>query len=77
MASFDRLLGRRNLTFHDKIATVITLLGVTALLWLLLLFLFRIVNIFDAYLMTFPGPWVVFGAMGCCPLVLNQAYAER
>lgn len=45
------------------------LLGVTSILWITaLLFLFRIVNIFDAYLMKFPGPLVVFGSMLVCPL---------
>ena len=46
------------------------LLGVTSVLWITAaLFLFRIANIFDAYLMKFPGPLVVFGAMLVCPLV--------
>jgi len=46
------------------------LLSVAFILWLLAaLFLFRIVNIFDAYLMKFPGPWITFGAMALCPLV--------
>jgi pectate lyase len=45
------------------------LIGVTILLWLLaLLFLLRIVNIFDAYLMKFPGPLVIFGWMLLGPL---------
>jgi pectate lyase len=45
------------------------LLGSASILWITaLLFLFRIVNIFDAYLMKFPGPLVVFGAMLLCPL---------
>jgi pectate lyase len=30
--------------------------------------MFRVANIFDAYLMKFPGPLVVFGAMFVCPL---------
>jgi pectate lyase len=51
--------------------TGLFLLGITLLLWLTgLLFLFRIVNIFDAYLMKFPGPAVIFGAMLACPLVV-------
>jgi len=46
------------------------LLGVTLALWITaLLFLFRIVNIFDAFLMKFPGPVVIWGAMLLCPLV--------
>ena len=49
--------------------TLTLLLGVPALLWIIaLLFRFRVVNIFDAYLMKFPGPLVVFGAMALCPL---------
>jgi len=45
------------------------LLGIPLLLWvLLLLFYFRVVNIFDAYLMKFPGPLVIWGAMSLCPL---------
>lgn len=48
---------------------VLALLGVPAVLWVTaLLFWFRVVNIFDAYLMKFPGPSVVFGAMLICPL---------
>ncbi|UCG56875.1 MAG: hypothetical protein JSU70_18660 [Phycisphaerales bacterium] len=44
------------------------LIGITLLLWLMAaLFEFRIANIFDAYLMKFPGPWVTFGAMAACP----------
>jgi pectate lyase len=37
---------------------------------MLLLFLFRIVNIFDAYLMKFPGPFVIWGIMFFCPLLV-------
>lgn len=49
---------------------VFSLLGIALVLWLLAgLFVFRIVNIFDAYLMKFPGPWVVFTAMSVCPLL--------
>ncbi len=45
------------------------LLGVTSILWITAaLFFFRIANIFDAYLMKFPGPLVVFGTMLVCPL---------
>jgi len=48
---------------------VFVLLLIPAVLWVTaLLFRFRVVNIFDAYLMKFPGPWVVFGAMLICPL---------
>ncbi|TKJ33674.1 MAG: pectate lyase [Planctomycetes bacterium B3_Pla] len=51
--------------------TALLLLGITLLLWTTaLLFLLRIVNIFDAYLMKFPGPAVVFGAMLVCPLAV-------
>ena len=53
-----------------QIGAALVLLGVTLVLWLLAaLFVFRIVNIFDAYLMKFPGPWITFGAMAVCPLV--------
>jgi hypothetical protein len=46
------------------------LLGITSVLWVTaLLFRFRIVNIFDAYLMKFPGPLVVWGIMLFCPLL--------
>jgi pectate lyase len=39
------------------------------LLWILiLLFFFRVANIFDAYLMKFPGPLVIWAAMSICPL---------
>lgn len=49
--------------------TGLFLLSITLLLWVAaLLFRFRIINIFDAYLMKFPGPVVVFGAMATCPL---------
>ncbi|MFZ2148145.1 MAG: hypothetical protein WAV28_13080 [Sedimentisphaerales bacterium] len=45
------------------------LLGIPLLLWaLLLLFYFRVVNIFDAYLMKSTGPLVIWGAMSLCPL---------
>jgi hypothetical protein len=51
-------------------SAALVLLGVASILWLLAgLFLFRIVNIFDAYLMKFPGPWITFGTMAVCPLV--------
>jgi len=46
------------------------LLSVTLVLWITaLLFLFRVVNIFDAVLMKFPGPTVIWAAMFFCPLV--------
>jgi pectate lyase len=46
----------------------ILLLGITSVLWVtLLLFQFRIVNIFDAYLMKFPGPLVIWSIMLFCP----------
>ena len=45
-------------------------LSVTILLWIVAaLFLFRVINIFDAVLMKFPGPVVIFGAMSVCPLL--------
>ncbi|MHC4241618.1 MAG: pectate lyase family protein [Planctomycetota bacterium] len=45
------------------------LLGIPLLLWILiLLFYFRVVNIFDAYLMKFPGPLVIWAAMSLCPV---------
>ena len=48
----------------------IFLLGITSILWItLLLFQFRIANIFDAYLMKFPGPLVIWGIMLFCPLL--------
>ena len=48
----------------------ILLLGITSILWItVLLFQFRIVNIFDAYLMKFPGPLVIWGIMLFCPLL--------
>lgn len=44
------------------------LLGIPLLLWILiLLFYFRIANIFDAYLMKFPGPLVIWALMSLCP----------
>jgi pectate lyase len=51
--------------------TGLFLLGITLLLWVTaLLFRFRIINIFDAYLMKFPGPTVILGAMVLCPLAV-------
>lgn len=48
----------------------ILLLGITSILWVTaLLFRFRIANIFDAYLMKFPGPLVIWGIMIFCPLL--------
>lgn len=48
----------------------IFLLGITSILWITaLLFRFRIINIFDAYLMKFPGPMVIWGIMFFCPLL--------
>jgi pectate lyase len=45
------------------------LLSIPLLLWVLaLLFLFRVINIFDAYLMKFPGPLVIWSAMSLCPV---------
>jgi len=52
---------------HIKVGLL--LLSIPLLLWIiLLLFYFRVANIFDAYLMKFPGPMVVWGAMSICPL---------
>jgi pectate lyase len=49
--------------------TILALLGIPAVLWVTaLLFRFRVVNVFHAYLMKFPGPWVVFGTMVVGPL---------
>jgi pectate lyase len=45
------------------------LLCIPLILWILiLLFYFRIANIFDAYLMKFPGPLVIWLAMSLCPV---------
>ncbi len=53
---------------HTKIGLL--LLGIPLLLWILiLLFYFRVVNIFDAYLMKFPGPFVIWATMSLCPVV--------
>ena len=53
-----------------RITIIVTLLSITLLLWVAaLLFLFRIINIFDAVLMKFPGPVVIFGAMAGFPLL--------
>ncbi len=49
---------------------IFTLLGLPILLWVVaLLFLLRVVNIFDAVLMKFPGPWVIYGIMAIFPLL--------
>lgn len=45
------------------------LLGIPLILWILIiLFYFRLANIFDAYLMKFPGPFVIWAAMSLCPV---------
>jgi len=50
---------------------VLALLGITLFLWITaLLFFLRVVNIFDAYLMKFPGPFVIWGTMTVCPLAV-------
>jgi len=55
---------------RNQIIFAMVFLAVASVLWLLAaLFIFRIVNIFDAYLMKFPGPWITFGLMGICPFV--------
>lgn len=44
-------------------------LGTPLLLWILaLLFLLRVINIFDKYLMKFPGPMVIWGIMLLFPI---------
>lgn len=54
----------------NRVAIAFISLSVVSVLWLLaVLFIFRIVNIFDAYLMKFPGPFITFGLMGGCPCV--------
>jgi pectate lyase len=54
--------------------TGLFLLSITLLLWVTaLLFRFRIINIFDAYLMKFPGPAVIWGTMLFCPLAVMYA----
>jgi pectate lyase len=51
-------------------AIALIALSVAVFLWVTLaLFQFRIINIFDAVLMKFPGPLVIFGAMLVCPLL--------
>ena len=48
----------------------ILLLSITSILWItILLFQFRIANIFDAYLMKFLGPMVIWSIMLFCPLL--------
>jgi len=60
----------RMITHTTRLKMAFSLVGITLLLWLLAaLFQSRVVNIFDAYLMKFPGPWVTFGAMAVCPIV--------
>jgi len=56
-----------NATRNTKLGLI--LLGAPLVLWILaLLFLFRVINIFDKYLMKFPGPFVTFGVMLIFPL---------
>jgi pectate lyase len=55
------------MTREAKLASIF--LAITATLWFLaLLFLFRVINIFDAYLMKFLGPVVVWGTLILCPV---------
>ena len=55
------------MTREVKIASIF--FAITATLWFLaLLFLFRIINIFDAYLMKFTGPVVIWGTLILCPI---------
>ncbi len=57
-------------TPSKHIKTGLLLLSIPLLLWILiLLFYFRVANIFDAYLMKFPGPLVIWAAMSLCPMV--------
>jgi pectate lyase len=52
-----------------RIKIGLLLLCIPLLLWILiLLFCFRIINIFDAYLMKFPGPLVIWAVMSLCPV---------
>ena len=52
---------------HIKVGLL--LLSIPLLLWIILmLFYFRVANIFDAYLMKFPGPMVIWAAMSLCPI---------
>ena len=52
-----------------RIKIGLLLLCIPLILWILiLLFNFRIANIFDAYLMKFPGPLVIWSAMSLCPV---------
>ena len=58
-------------TRAQRIRIGLSLLSIPLLLWfLLLLFYFRVINIFDAYLMKFPGPMVVWGTMSICPMAV-------
>ena len=53
-------------------------LGITMVLWAIaLLFRFRVINIFDAVLMKFPGPAVIFGLMGGGPLIVFLLSVRR
>ena len=53
------------------IRTGLLLLFIPLVLWILIiLFYFRVANIFDAYLMKFPGPFVIWTAMSLCPAVV-------
>jgi hypothetical protein len=48
----------------------LALLAVTSVLWLLAaLFIFRVADVFHAYLMKFPGPWLTLGLMVVGPVV--------
>lgn len=56
-----------NSTRNPKLRLI--LLGTPIVLWILaLLFLFRVINIFDKYLMKVPGPFVIWGIMLLFPI---------
>ncbi len=56
-----------NSTRNTKLGLI--LLGTPIVLWILaLLFLFRVINIFDKYLMKVPGPFVIWGIMLLFPI---------
>ncbi len=60
---------KQNRPFNTKLAIIF--LGITTIFWVLaLLFLLRIINIFDRILMKVPGPIVTFGLMALLPLAV-------
>lgn len=63
-------MNRKTWLAHNRPRIVLLLLGVAALLWLLaLLFLLRVVNIFDRVLMKRLGPLVLYALMSAGPLL--------